>query len=94
MNTFKQGRQIFLWADVDNDVTKKRIKNKKWLKGVKIFCDEPKKIRLTQSSQCVIPYRNYFTYPFSEEYILFLKLFKSSSCSRLKEIFFGSKIGV
>ena len=49
MNTFKQRSQIFLWADVDNHLKKKRIKNKKRLKCVKLFRNEPAKIKLTQS---------------------------------------------
>jgi len=40
-NTFKQGRQIFLWADVDKDSNKKGIKNKMVFKSAKVFLNEP-----------------------------------------------------
>ena len=57
-NTFKQCKQIFLWANIDNDLMEKGVENKKMLKFVKDFDNEPVKTRTSMSRLCNITYRN------------------------------------
>ena len=52
-NTFKQGKQIFLRADIDKDLMEKGVENKKMFKFVKDFDNEPVKTRISMSRLCI-----------------------------------------
>ena len=46
---FKQGKQIFLWADVDKNSEKEGVKSKEMFKLSKVFLNEPAKIKVLVS---------------------------------------------
>jgi len=45
-NTFKQGKQIFLWANVDKDLEKARVKYKQMLKFIKVLFNKSAKTKV------------------------------------------------